>query len=100
MALPTLSDVLPPAFPPSVETLLQGFVRKRVLPVLFLTQEIDAPALPVLKAPGVVEDPKCLNALVHLEAGVVPPAAGSGILDREKGDAKLGALVAAAPGKA
>lgn len=86
----------------------QGFVRKRVLPVLFPAEGgAHASAFPIRDSSSVAagvgdgQGPLLLHAWGGAEGGEVspPPEAGSKIVDRAAEDGKVGALVKASPGE-
>lgn len=86
---------------------MQGFVRKRVLPVIFPGGEGNAAASPIRDVPRVAADVENSNAELLLckwgsaEVGAATgrPEAGSKVVDQAAGDGKLGALVAVSPGE-
>lgn len=95
---------LPPLSPMRT---MQGFVRKRVLPVLFPAEGAHATASPIRDSSSVAADagngqgPLLLQAWGAGKGEVAPPPpeAGSKIVDRAAEDGKVGALVKASPGK-
>lgn len=83
----------------------QGFVRKRVLPVIFPAGE-GTSASPIGHVPHVAADVEKSPGLLlreweTAEAGgaMERPEAGSKVVDRAAGNAKLGAIVAVSPGE-
>lgn len=86
---------------------MQGFVRKRVLPVLFPAEGAHTSASPILDGTRVAADAGNNQGGFLLrawgakpgEVGAPPPEAGSKIIDRAAADGKVGALVKASPGK-
>lgn len=94
-----------PSLPPrSPMRTMQGFVRKRVLPVLFPAGEAQPPPSPILDASCVTGDAG--NGQVGLlctwdseNADVAPPGVGSKIVDRTARDEKLGAVIAVSSGE-
>lgn len=82
-------------------SLPQGFVRKRILPVLFPGEEIRLSLSPIKNVSSMFSDAREGEELVQSTwgLGVAPPAAGSTVVDGAAGDGKLGILVAVSPGR-
>eukprot|EP00903_Cladosiphon_okamuranus_P009194 g8781.t1 len=89
----------------TARTQFKGFVRKRVLPVLFPVEGADASASPIRISSSVAADGGDRQGPILLQAwgagkGEVappPPEADSKIVDRAAEDGKVGTLVKASP---